>query len=88
MSRSRQHSPVTGIACCRSEARDKRTANRRFRRRATAALWRGEPGRAPVRIEAVSDVWCMGKDGKCRYPSLDRPWPDATPEQARRLFKK
>lgn len=77
MSRSRRKTPKIGIAAGRrvSEKYDKRKANRKFRKRAKEAIQKdGEP---PVRMEEVSDVWGMAKDGKVpidpkKYPELMR----------------
>lgn len=64
MGRSYKHTTISGITTAQSEKRDKRLANRRFRR----------ISRHRVRIEAeplinldeISDVWDFQKDGK-RY---------------------
>jgi len=64
MSRSYKKNPFTGITCTTSEKKDKRIANRRFRRRCDQALIRGEE--MPLENE-VSNIWDFSKDGKFRY---------------------
>lgn len=71
-----------------SEKRCKRTANRRFRRRARLAVLAGrEP---PVKVREVVDVWDMAKDGRAWFGHL-RPGPCADAEARdrwRRIMRK
>ena len=64
MSRSRQRTPITGNCVCRSEKDEKRTANRKLRRKTREALRvDDDPFPLPVMRE-VSNAWLWGKDGK------------------------
>lgn len=77
MSRSRRKTPVTGITTATSEKQDKRSANRRLRRRVKQRLDESpEIDVLPLKRE-ISNVWAMDKDGKFRfdperYPELMR----------------
>ena len=79
MSRSRRHTPITGITTARSEAYDKRRWHKRFRVLARSR----DIELTDERL--VSDPWSMQKDGKKwwnpalfkRHPSLvwhDKPF--------------
>lgn len=62
MSRSKRHSPVTGVALCASEKQDKQAWHRKFRRKAKERILQEDEY---VDHREVSDIWTMGKDGKC-----------------------
>ena len=64
MSRSRKKNPVRGITSADSEKKDKRDANRRFRRKIKQQVDQGEEQLSERR--ELSDVWMSEKDGK-RY---------------------
>lgn len=72
MSRSRRRTPVRGISTADSEKEDKRIANRRLRRTVRAAIRVDAEGELPAR-RAVSNPWCMDKDGKTRFDPARRP---------------
>ena len=62
MTRSRKKTPICGHTCRESEKKDKRYANRAFRKRTHDAIASGnEP---PRDIAEVSEVWTFAKDGK------------------------
>jgi hypothetical protein len=63
MSRSRRKTPVIGITTCRSERSDKVIWHGRMRAKEREALAHGDD---PPTVNAVSDVWTMGKDGRQR----------------------
>jgi hypothetical protein len=65
MSRSRRHTPVTGITKSESDKRDKVLAHRRQRRRVRTALASGHV-EVTTRRQA-GDVWSFAKDGKQRF---------------------
>ncbi|PJJ84031.1 hypothetical protein [Mucilaginibacter auburnensis] len=65
MSRSQRKTPFFGITTASSEKQDKRRWNRTFRR--IAKLKTAKHNDAPVKIEAVTDVWDGAKDGKRYY---------------------
>jgi len=74
MSRSYRHSPILGITASginRSEKKDKRRANRKFRRLTHYCLKNDE--RLPVDLDEVSEVYTWTKDGK---QFLDDPRPE------------
>lgn len=68
MARSFKHNPYfsfTGGRSGKSEKKDKRFNNRRFRHRNnTAIATYGELANS-LAMREVSDVWGMSKDGKC-----------------------
>ncbi len=71
MSRSRRKTPISGITTCRSERDDKKIWHGRWRARERTAL-AAAPQEAlnnhlPTLENQVSDVWSMGKDGKCYF---------------------
>jgi hypothetical protein len=63
MSRSRRHTPITGITTADSEKQDKRRAHRSWRAAIRRALREGTAEAANSR-HAFSDPWRMAKDGK------------------------
>jgi hypothetical protein len=75
MSKSRQKTPITGVTTARSERDDKRIANRKLRRASRIAIGRYLRGGCSLdesslvlpKLREVSNVWCMAKDGKCRW---------------------
>ena len=74
MSRSYRKTPIFGNCICRSEKKDKRIANRAFRRIVRHCLRTGQE--LPLKRE-VSNVWSWGKDGK-------RWWSNYTVESMRK----
>lgn len=64
MSRSRKKTPKRGLTTAKSEKRDKRIANRKFRRKTKIQNTLGESDF--VKLREVSNVWEFDKDGK-RY---------------------
>jgi hypothetical protein len=64
MSRSKKRSPFTAITTAESEKDDKRTANRKFRRKLKQSIFNQDES-LPL-IREVSNVWSFGKDGKRR----------------------
>jgi hypothetical protein len=69
MSRSFKKTPVCGITGARSEKRDKRRANRTYRRLCRARL--RSTFELP-QMREVSNVWSFAKDGKiCFDPYYD-----------------
>ncbi|MFC4675142.1 hypothetical protein [Dysgonomonas termitidis] len=68
MSRSRKRTPVSTIACCKSQKADKRICNRLFRRESKVLLKQGKD--LPSRLREVMDVWSFAGDGK-RYWGYD-----------------
>jgi hypothetical protein len=75
MSRSRRKTPITGHTTCRSERQDKKIWHRRWRTRERLALACMSPEEWDSYLgfleNEVSDVWSMGKDGRCYWP-VDR----------------
>jgi hypothetical protein len=74
MSHSVRKTPIFGIGSG-SEKQDKRHWNKRFRQIAKTLVRRGQD--APLKIQAVTDVWDGRKDGK-----VYRAW--ATPKMMRK----
>jgi hypothetical protein len=71
MSRSRRHTPITGITKAESDTRDQVLAHRRQRRRVRTALASGCVEVATRR--KAGDVWSVATDGQ---PRVDpRRWP-------------
>jgi hypothetical protein len=68
MSRSRKKSLIQGITTCESEKKDKRFANRAFRRRVKIKLSSDEE--ILPAIKEISNVWSFGKDGKIYYKKM------------------
>jgi hypothetical protein len=68
MSRSYRKHLVAGHSGCRSEKKDKQIANRKLRHRVKLVMKKDVESEVllPV-LREVSDVWCMGKDGKGYY---------------------
>jgi len=71
MSRSRRHTPVTGITKSESDKRDKVLAHRRQRRRVRTAMASGREDVATRR--KAGDVWSVAKDGKSRFDPTQFP---------------
>lgn len=81
MSRSHRKTSIAGIACAKSEKRDKQMCNRKLRAKARRMLslcdYHGECGCVmPVQREVVN-IYTMAKDGKCwfdknKYPKMMR----------------
>ncbi len=67
MSHSTRKTPIFGHTTAPSEKQDKRRWNRTFRRIAKIKTQTNEE--APVKIEAVTNVWDGAKDGKRYYPA-------------------
>lgn len=61
MSRSRRKTPKCGMTCADSEKKDKRLANRRYRRAATVSVQKGND---PPNSNEIINVWTFDKDGK------------------------
>ena len=75
MSRSYKHTTISAITTAQSEKRDKRLANRRFRR---ISKHRVKIDAEPlIDLNEISDIWDFQKDGKRYF------FPDET-----RLFPK
>lgn len=87
MSRSRRQSPISSAVVCRSERDDKRGWHSRMRaheRAAERAVMAGSDADFPA-VRAVSDPWCMGKDGSRTW------WParrSMTPDRIAELLRK
>ena len=65
MSRSHQHTPISGITTAASEKEFKRKSNRKLRARAKAAVRRGDdPALIPRKPREVQNSWGGPKDGK------------------------
>lgn len=62
MSRSRKRTPVSTIACCKSQKKEKQLCNRLFRSKSKRSI-RDEKD-PPFRLREVMDVWCFTGDGK------------------------
>jgi hypothetical protein len=75
MGKSKRKTKIFGH-CGNSEKKDKRLANRMFRRKQKAAIEVGEFDKIPIDMEEVCPIWSMSKDGK-EY------WADA-PEKSMR----
>jgi hypothetical protein len=71
MSRSRQHTSMTGVTKSTSDTRDKVLAHRRQRRRVRTALASGHV--EVVTRRKAGDVWSVAKDGQQRFDP--RRWP-------------
>jgi hypothetical protein len=65
MSRSRRHTPVTGITKSESDKRGKVLAHRRQRRRVRTAMASGNA--EIVTRRKAGDVWGFAKDGQQRF---------------------
>lgn len=63
MSRSKKRNPVSTIACCKSQKKDKRICNRIFRCRVKHCLRTDKE--LPYRLREIMDVWNFVGDGKC-----------------------
>lgn len=71
MSHSRRHTPICGNTLARSEKKDKRLANRCWRRIVRARIALGQVELLPLQRE-VSNVWSFAKDGKHRFMPDER----------------
>ena len=63
MSNSRRKTPIFGH-CGKSEKKDKRLANRKFRRLERKKIKTDDFESIPTDLDEVSNVWSMNKDGK------------------------
>ncbi|WP_288076486.1 hypothetical protein [Pseudomonas sp.] len=70
MSRSRRKTPIFGITTARSEAFDKATWHRAFRRAENQRLQSGSD-RESRHFHEFSSPWCMQKDGKHWWSDAD-----------------
>ena len=78
MGRSRKKTPVGGIYFYKlysdSEKADKRLWHRRMRAAILVRLHAADPDEILLPHEReVSNVWCMAKDGKCRFDPREHP---------------
>lgn len=73
MTRSYRHTPIFGNCLCRSEKRDKRIANRAWRRIVRVRLHTGTTELLPLQRE-VSNVCDFGKDGKRWFRNASAEW--------------
>lgn len=66
MSRSRKKVAVCGWTCKESEKKDKRLANRKFRKHTRQNLKELIDGidKIPYRMREISQIWDFAKDGK------------------------
>jgi hypothetical protein len=71
MSRSRRHTPITGITKAESDTGDKVLAHRCQRRRVRTALASGVA--EVITHRKAGDVWSIATDGKSRFDP--RRWP-------------
>ena len=75
MSDSFRHTPIVGNTMSKSEKKDKRFANRSWRRVVKILIHAGVFDALPAQRE-VSNIWSFDKDGKHwignRYPELMR----------------
>jgi hypothetical protein len=76
MSRSYKKNPAGGITMADSEKKDKRLANRKYRRIVRQALMSWTEDTIIPLLREVSNVWDMDKDGKrwhgWKYPDVWR----------------
>ena len=73
MSRSRKKTPVHGMTTARSEKKDKRLYNRRFRRVSKQALQFNPEQEVLPHLREYSNPWSMDKDGKVRFDPKKHP---------------
>ena len=73
MARSRKKTPAHGITTARSEKKDKRLYNRRFRRVCKQAIQINPEREALPDLREYSNPWCMDKDGKVRFDARKHP---------------
>ena len=76
MSHSRRKTPVCGLYFCStySEKECKRLWHRRMRAAILVRLHDANPDEVVLPHEReVSNVWCMAKDGKCRFDPREHP---------------
>jgi len=79
MSRSYKKNPIVGNTCAESEKRDKRYANRKFRKMIKSKLHTShydtdtlEDTIFPSKQKDASDNWLFSKDGKTYVKSLSK----------------
>ncbi len=73
MSRSRKKTPVHGMTTARSEKKDKRLYNRRFRHVSKQALHVNPECEVLPHLREYSNPWSMDKDGKVRFDPKKHP---------------
>jgi hypothetical protein len=72
MSNSYRKKPITGWTTSESEKKDKRLANRKYRRKVKIKLIQNEEADILPVLREVSDVWGFDKDGKVYRKDLDK----------------
>lgn len=80
MSRSRKKTPIFGH-CGHSEKKDKRFANRMFRRRTKVKIAMEQYEKLPFYMDEVMEIWAMSKDGKSY-------WKDALTREGGKFMRK
>ncbi len=80
MGKSVRKTPIFGITMAETEKKDKRLANRRFRRVVRAALEADCNAEILPLLREVSNVWGFDKDGK----SWQGDWVKTHPEMMRK----
>jgi len=80
MSHSRRKTPIFGN-CGHSEKKDKRFANRMFRRKEKTKIAMGQFDSLPIYMDEVVDLWSMTKDGKSY-------WKDALTREGGKFMRK
>jgi hypothetical protein len=70
MTNSIKKTPKRGISCCESEIKDKKLANRKFRKIVKDKI-KKQDEIMPL-FREVSDVWVFGKDGKIHDKNNDK----------------
>lgn len=73
MSHSYRRLPIFGNCVANSEKKDKRIANRRYRRITRQLVRMGAYDRLPLARE-ISNVWDFAKDGKRWFANATREW--------------
>ena len=71
MSRSRRHTPITGITTARSEAFDKKIWHRAFRAKNRSWSYVDSEGSPAPHVKESSDPWKMSKDGKASWHGME-----------------
>jgi len=72
MSRSKRKTPIHGLLA-NSDKYAKRKANRRLRAANKAIVRRDGVDSELLDLRAVSDAWCMSKDGKFYFDAAEQP---------------
>jgi hypothetical protein len=74
MSRSKRHTPITGVAPAPSEKQFKQKSNRALRQMQKQAM-RDDPDAAvlPLRGREALETWAGPKDGKSRFNPQENP---------------